>query len=153
MWFLDPPKHSNPFSIIVSATRRSRGIKIPLCLSAPIRKRPWTIQYTTATVQYAKISSICIPSHQAFSSSDASGKRLQWIDYMKKNHFKMLLKVFFLLLKNNLTNICSKISKIGMNLHEWFNLQYEKLWKVRKIGRRWMYFASLTEIMRDLWLY
>ena len=33
------------------------------------------------------------------------------------------------------------------------NLQYEKLWKVRKMGRKWMYFASLTEIMRDLWLY
>ena len=37
-----------------------------------------------------------------------------------------------LLLKNDLTNICSKISKIGIKLsvYEWFNLQYEKLWKV-----------------------
>ena len=48
---------------------------------------------------------------------------------MKTNHFKMLLNVFnitytysnciisiILLLKNNLTNICSKKSKIGMNL-------------------------------------
>ena len=55
-------------------------------------------------------------------------KPLQWLDYMKTNHFKMLLKVFStrytylncslsitLLPKNNLTNICSKISKIGMN--------------------------------------
>ena len=34
-------------------------------------------------------------------------------------------------------------------------LQYEsgKLWKVQNMGRRWMYFASLTEIMRDLLLY
>ena len=32
-------------------------------------------------------------------------------------------------------------------------LQYEKLWKVPKIGRRWMYFALLTEIIRDLWLH
>ena len=32
-------------------------------------------------------------------------------------------------------------------------LQYQNLYKVRKMGRRWMYFASLTEIMRDLWLY
>ena len=33
-------------------------------------------------------------------------------------------------------------------------LQYEKLWKVpTKDGKRVMYFASLTEIMRDLWFY
>ena len=32
-------------------------------------------------------------------------------------------------------------------------LQYEKLWKVRKMGRTWMYFASLTEFVRDQWLY
>ena len=32
-------------------------------------------------------------------------------------------------------------------------LQYEQLWKVRNMGRGKMYFASLTEIMRDLWLY
>ena len=49
------------------------------------------------------------------------GKGLQWVGYVKTNHFKMLLNVFntrytYLLLKNNLTNICSKISKIGMNL-------------------------------------
>ena len=31
--------------------------------------------------------------------------------------------------------------------------EYEKLWKERKMGRRWMYFSSLTEIMRDLSLY
>ena len=29
-----------------------------------------------------------------FSSSDARGKQLQWLDYMKTNHFKMLLNVF-----------------------------------------------------------
>ena len=32
-------------------------------------------------------------------------------------------------------------------------LQYEKLWKVRKMGRRSMYFASLTKIMGELQLY
>ena len=52
-----------------------------------------------------------------------------------------------LLLKNNLTNICAR--------NEFMNglLQYEKLGKGRKMGRRWMYFASLTEIKWDLWLY
>ena len=29
-----------------------------------------------------------------FSSSDASGKRLHWLNYAKTNHFKMLLNVF-----------------------------------------------------------
>ena len=32
------------------------------------------------TVRYTKISSISIPSHPAFSSSNASGRRLQWLD-------------------------------------------------------------------------
>ena len=32
-------------------------------------------------------------------------------------------------------------------------LQYKKLWKVQKMERKWMYFVSLTEIMRDLWLH
>ena len=54
-------------------------------------------------------------------------KRLQ-LDYMKSNHFKMLLNVFstniylfklysisiILFLKNNLTNICSKINTCNM---------------------------------------
>ena len=61
-------------------------------------------------------------------SSDASYFNGYTI-WMKTNHFKMLLSVFsttythsdciliIVLLKNNLTNICSKISKIGiMNL-------------------------------------
>ena len=52
-------------------------------------------------------------------------KRLQRLDYMKANHFKMLLNVFsttytysncnsisiILLLRKNLTNICSKLIK------------------------------------------
>ena len=33
-------------------------------------------------------------------------------------------------------------------------MEYEKLdLQYEKMGRRWMYFALLTEIMRDLWLY
>ena len=82
----------------------------------------WSVKCTAATVRYAKILSISIPSHQAFSSS---GKLLQWLDYMKTNHFKMLLNVFsttytysncnsisiILLLRKNLTNICSKLIK------------------------------------------
>ena len=82
----------------------------------------WSVKCTPATARYAKISSHCNPPHQAF---------LKWLDYMKTKHFKMFLNVFsasyiylfklfsisiVLLLKNNLTNICSKISKIGVNL-------------------------------------
>ena len=104
----------------------------------------WSVKCTPATARYAKISSHCNPPHQAF---------LKWLDYMKTKHFKMFLNVFsasyiylfklfsisiVLLLKNNLTNICSKISKIGVNF-EWFDLQYEKLWNVyerREKGER-----------------
>ena len=32
-------------------------------------------------------------------------------------------------------------------------LKYEKLCQVQKMGRRWMYFASLAEILRNLWLH
>ena len=66
--------------------------------------------------------------------------------------FKLCSISIILLLKNNLTNICRKISN-----NEFMNglaiLQYEKLWKVQKMGKRWMYFSSLTEIMRNRWLY
>ena len=31
-------------------------------------------------------------------------------------------------------------------------MQHEELWKVQKKGKRYMYFASLPEIVRDLWL-
>ena len=36
----------------------------------------WSVKCMTATVRYAKISRIFIPSHQAFSSSNASGKAI-----------------------------------------------------------------------------
>ena len=65
--------------------------------------------------------------------------------------FKLCSILIILLLENNLTNICCEIRLEW--IYEWFNLQHEKLSKVQKMGRRWMYFALLTEIMRDLWLY
>ena len=37
----------------------------------------WPVKWTAATVGYAEISSISVPSHQTFSSSDANGKRLR----------------------------------------------------------------------------
>ena len=85
----------------------------------------------TATVRYTKNSSISIPFHQPFSSSDASGKRLQWLARLYENKplqnaftriqyyiylFKLYRISIILLLKNNLTNICSQISNIGKNL-------------------------------------
>ena len=57
-----------------------------------------------------------------------------------------------LLLKNNLTNSCSKISKTNEFMNALY-LQYENLWKVQKMGTSWMCFVSLTEIMRDLLLH
>ena len=84
-----------------------------------------SVKCMTVTVRCTKISSISIPSHNV-----SQCKRLQWLDYMETNHFKMLLNLFsttyaysvcivyqlFDLLKNKLTNIFSKICKIGMNL-------------------------------------
>ena len=63
--------------------------------------------------------------------------------------FKLYSISIILLLKNNLVAKYVRLEWI----YEWFNLQYEKLCKVRKMGRRWIYFASLTKIMRDLWMY
>ena len=42
----------------------------------------WSVKCTTATVRYAKISSISIPCHPLSNG--------QWLDYMKTNHSKML---------------------------------------------------------------
>ena len=116
----------------------------------------WSVKCVTATVQYSEISSISIPSHQAFSSSNTSNKPVQ-NTFKRIEHYIYLSKLYgivyrlFYCLK--ITNICSKIRTIGMNLWMvYLYLQYEKLWKVWKMGRMWMCFASLTEIMRDLWL-
>ena len=68
--------------------------------------------------------------------------------------FKFYIISIILFLKNNLTNICCKKNKIGMNL--W--MVYISIWRVlekvqhEKMVRRWMYFTLLTEIIRDLWL-
>ena len=92
-------------------------------------------------------------------------KRLQC--RMKSNHFKMLSNVFsttyaysncivyrlFYCWKNYLTNICTKISKTGMNLWMVYRCNIKSSGKhLRKMGKTWMYFASLTEIMRHSWL-
>ena len=50
----------------------------------------WSVKYTTATVRYARISSIS-------SSGLLNGKRLQWPDYMKTNHFKKYLALNILI--------------------------------------------------------
>ena len=52
-----------------------------------------------------------------------------------------------LLLKKNLTNDCSEISKIRMNFWMVYTINMKWLEKVE----RWMYFASLTKIIRDLY--
>ena len=50
----------------------------------------WSVKCTTATVQYATILSIPI---LLLILLIQRCKRLQWLDYMKTNHFKMLLNV------------------------------------------------------------
>ena len=93
--------------------------------------RFWSVKCTTITIRYAKTFSIFIHTFPFLSIKRC--KRLQLLTgriYMKTNHFKMLLNVFsttdtkfrlycisiILLLKNNLSNVCCEISKIGMNL-------------------------------------
>ena len=78
---------------------------------------------TAVTVGYAKISRIFIPSHQAMQAILMGGlyenkpfqnafKRIQHYIYL----FKLYGILIILLLENNSTNICRKISTIGMNL-------------------------------------
>ena len=87
----------------------------------------WSVKCTSVTVRYAKISRILISilSHQHQAMQENATVRL----YENKPlhnafkciwHYIYLFKLYstsiILLLKNNFTNICSKISKIGMNL-------------------------------------
>ena len=96
-------------------------------------------------------------------SQVVSSSSWQWEKFLKarneingscRKKFVLTLKIIITFLKNNLTNICGKIIKIGMNL--WMvslYLQYEELWKVKyeKMGcRLTMYFTLLTKIIRDL---
>ena len=82
---------------------------------------------------------------------------------MKINHFKKFLNVFcviyllklysvaiIMLLINNVTNICSEITKIWMNLWMVHTGNMKRLQEVEKMGRKWMHFASLTKTIRDL---
>ena len=52
---------------------------------------------------------------------------------------------------NNLTNICSEIIKIRISLLVAYTYT---MWGALGIwmGRRWTYFASLTKIIKDVWL-
>ena len=79
--------------------------------------------------------------------------------FKRISHYIYLFKLYsisiILLLKNNLTTICSEVSKIGMNLsivYIIYTCTMKEFWKVQKNERRWMNFASLPEIMRDVWL-
>ena len=49
----------------------------------------WSVKCTTATVRYAEISSIFIPSHQVFSSGNAS-------DSNDQNAFKRIYHYIYL---------------------------------------------------------
>ena len=78
--------------------------------------------------------------------------------FKRIEHYIYLFKLYsistILLLKNNLTNICRKTIKIEINLWMVYTCNMKSSGKyLQKMGRRWMYFASLTEIMGYLWLY
>ena len=51
------------------------------------------------------------------------------------------------MLTNNLTNICSKISKNRMILWMAYTCYVKVLQEVEKLGRKWTYFASFNKII------
>ena len=156
--------HSEEFNIVSNDHWRTQ--KCDFCIS--VCKNNFSDHGTPDTIHRFRDSVLVCKMHDCyrtqkfralhfFPSRDA--KDCNAI-HLKSNHFKMLLNISYiylfklysisiiLLLKNNLTNICSKISKIEMNL--WM------VWKAlesTRDERRWMYFASLIKIMGDLWLY
>ena len=78
------------------------------------------VKCTTVTVRYVKMSNISILSHQMMQVIAMfilyQNKRLQNAFKGIYHLFKLYSISIILLLENNLTNICSKMSKIGMNL-------------------------------------
>ena len=56
-------------------------------------------------------------------------------------------------LTNNTINFCSEISKIRMILRVVYTCNVKGLQEVEKMGRNWMYFGSLTKIIRVERLY
>ena len=88
----------------------------------------WSVKYSTVTVGYEKNSRHVIPYHSN-EANDYNGIVWKWNLHENnplQNSFKHIqhcIQLFefysisiILFLKNNLTNICCKISKIGMNI-------------------------------------
>ena len=137
-------------TLIFSATRRSRDIKTPLCLSVSIWKKDsvlvckthecyCTIRKNVEHFHYFSLGLLITRCKKTIAMDRLyEGKLLQSV-FKRIQHYIYLFKLYsilvILLLKINLTNIFSKISKIGMNLYKWFNLQYQKLQKVQKMER------------------
>ena len=95
------------------------GFSIVLTMVLEIQFRP--VKCTAVTVRYAKIEHF-----HSFPSSDASdcngrlfGNKPLQNAFKRIQHYIYLCKLYsisiILLLKNNLTNICSRTSKVGMN--------------------------------------
>ena len=96
-----PP--SKKFNIVSNDHGRTQ--KCDFCVS--VGKTNFTDYHTPDTINGFRDSVLVCKMHDcyctirknfehfhSFSSSDASGKRLKWLNYMKTNHFKMLLNVF-----------------------------------------------------------
>ena len=54
-----------------------------------------------------------------------------------------------MLLTNDLTDICREISTIQLVLWMDYTFIVKGLEEVEKMGKKWIYFASLTKIIRD----
>ena len=108
-----------------------RTQKCDFCVSAC--KTNFTDHHTPDTIHGFRDSVLICKMHDCYCSQKFRAfsflpikrwKQLQW--YMKSNYFKMLLNILSTAytysncmvyrLKNNLTNICSKITKTGINL-------------------------------------
>ena len=77
---------------------------------------------------------------------------------MKTNHFKKFLNVLSLIYTYSNCMVYRlfyfwQISEIRVNLWKVYTCNMKGLEEVENIGRRWMYFALLTKITRDQWLW
>ena len=105
---------------------------------------------------YGKIS-----SNFSFLSKRYKAITVCWCKNPTSNSFQMCLyclylfklydKSIIILPTNDLTNICSEISEIRLILWMVYTCNERPGWR-RKVGWKWMYFASLTKITNDEWL-
>ena len=109
---------------------------------------------STLLVGYAKISSnfpLSFKQCKAFTvcrckrTTSKSFQTYLYCIYL----FKLYDTSIITLLGDDLTNSCSKISKIWLILGIYYTCNVKGLEEVEKMGKKWTCFASLTKIIRD----